>query len=331
MRAVMKAVLAPLALRRCIGTVLCAVLGCGSAWAELPLNLLVPWPAGGAVDAAARSLQPELARVAARPVVVENVVGAGGLIALERYARRAPAERGLLVGSASDLITGLLTGPAPSRLGPEDFRLVGMVAAGGFALMANDRLPVRDFDELVAYAGARPPQTLKFAHVGRGSVVHLAWEALCARAGITALQVPYRGAPDMLRDLGNGQLDVAFVPLNTATMAYPGVRALGITSATRHPLFAQVPTLAEGRASQGFEYVGWIALAVLRDTPADELARLDRWAQAAAQAPAFVEGARQAGAVPPPMLTRAELDRFYDAEVARHRELVQRLRLAPGN
>lgn len=322
---------APLARRRCIGTLLCALLGCGTASAEAPLNLLVPWPAGGAVDAAARSLQPELARETARPVVVENLAGAGGLIALERYARRAPAERGLLVGSASDLITNLLAGAGTTKLKPEDFRLVGMVAAGGFALMAREQLPVRDFDELVAYAVTLPPQTLKFAHAGQGSILHLAWEDLAARAGITALQVPYRGAPDMLRDLRNGQLDIAFVPLNTATLGFAGVRALGITTATRHPLYPQLPTLAEGRAAHGFEYVGWIALAVLRETPERELNRLDRWARAAAQAPAFIEGARQAGALPPPTLTRAQLDQFYATEVVRHRALIQRLRLGPTN
>jgi hypothetical protein len=70
---------------------------------------------------------------------------------------------------------------------------------------------------------------------------------------------------------------------------------------------------------------------VLHDTPADELSRLDRWAQAAAQAPAFIEGARQAGALPPPTLTRAQLDQFYDAEVARHCALIQRMRVGPTN
>ncbi len=315
------------ALRRCIGTVLFAMLGCGAASAESPLTLLVPWPAGGAVDAAARSLQPELAREAARPVVVENLAGAGGLIALDRYARRSPAERGVLVGSASDLITGLLTNAGSSKLKPEDFRLIGMVVAGSLVLMASEKLPARDFDELVAYARTQPPQTLKFAHAGQGSVLHLAWEELCARAGISALQVPYRGAPDMLRDLANGQLDIAFVPLNTSTLGYPGVRALGMTAATRHPLFAQVPTLAEGQAAHGYEYIGWIALAVLRDTPTAELARLEGWAQAAARAPAFIEGVRSAGGLPPPMLTRAQLDQFYDAEVTRHRTLIRRLRL----
>ncbi len=298
------------------------------AWAsDTTMSLLVPWPAGGIVDSSARILQPELGRVSATNVVLENVPGAGGLIGLDRYARRPTGERGLLVGTNSELIATLLTNPGSSKLRPEDFRLVGMIAVGGFALVVRDGLPVRDFDSLVAYARTKPTGTLKFAHFGSGSLFHLAWEELAGRAGITALQVPYKGSPDLLRDLNNESVDLAFLPLTKAAVGFPGVRGLATSAAARHPLFPDLPTVTESVAGRGFQYEGWYALTVMRDTPAPELAKLERWASAAVQAPAFLEGSKQMGASPPPSLTRIQLDQFYDSEIARHRALVQRLNL----
>lgn len=290
------------------------------------LNILVPYPAGGPSDAVARRLAQEMRPHADVPVQLENVPGAGGLIGLDRYVRRPLAERGILAASNSELIVSLLT-TSSSKLKPEDFRLLAVTGAGNFVLLVRAGLPFRSFDELVAHLRSQPERTLKFGHMGQGTLFHLAWEDLAARAGITALQVPYKGGPDLLRDMGVGDLDAAFLPLNEASVAFPGARAIGMTGAVRHPNFPQVATLNEGTAGRGYTYEGWFAAAVMRDTPAAELDRLERMVVATVRGNTFIESSRARGAVLPPPMTREQLDQFYAAEVARHRALIARLGL----
>lgn len=290
------------------------------------LSLTVAWPVGGPVDSTARVLQPELSLLAAQPVVVENVPGAGGVIGLERYVARAPAVRGLLLGSNSEMIGSLLT-TANVKIKPEDFRLLAIAGLGGFLVLARESLPVKSFDELVAFGKTQPANTLKFGHFGVGSLFHVAWEELSAKVGISALQVPYKGAPDLLRDLGAGDLDIAFVPLNQTTFNFPRVRVLGTTSPARNPYFATLPALNESTTARGFRYEGWYALAVTRDTPTAEFERLQRWVQSAVGAAGYAQSSMRMGVVVPPAQSRSELDNFYQAEIERYRIQLKRLGL----
>ena len=315
--------------RHMIGTLTGLLMGQTLAHAQgsdKPLNLTVTWPVGGPIDSTARVLQPELSLLAAQPVVVENIPGAGGVIGLERYVARPPAVRGLLLGSNSEMIGSLLTSPN-TKVKPEDFRLLAIAGLGGFLVLARDSLPVKSFDELVAFAKTQPANALKFGHFGPGSLFHVAWEELSAKVGISALQVPYKGAADLLRDLGVGDLDIAFVPLNQTTVNFPRVRVLGTTGRLRNPYFASLPTLDESTAARGFRYQGWYALAVTRDTPAAEADRLERWAQNAVGAAGYAQASKGMGVVVPPALSRGELDNFYQAEIERYRIQLKRLGL----
>ena len=290
------------------------------------LNLTVPWPAGGPIDATARFLQAELGKQAAQTVLVDNIPGAGGVIGLERYAARPAPVRGLLMGSPSEMIGSLLTTPQ-AKLKPEDFRLLAVAALGGFVLVVRESLPVTSFDELVAWAKTRPAGTLKFGHFGAGSLFHMVWEELSAKVGISALQVPYKGAADILRELGTGDLDAAFLPLNQTVVNYPRLRAVAVSGQVRNPYFAKLPTLDEGTAARGFRYEGWYAMAVTRDTPEADVERLQRWAQAAVGSAAFAQASQGMGQVVPPTHSRAELDNFYQAEIERYRVQLKRLGL----
>lgn len=313
------------------GLTLAALSGAsGSAMAQggsgKALNLLVPWPVGGPVDTTARALQPELSRLADAPVIVENVPGAGGVIGLNRYAQRAPAERGLVMVSVSDVITSLLATPG-QKIRPEDFELLGLTAAGGSVLLVREGLAVRNFDELVRLARGQAPQTLKFAHFGPGSFFHLVWEELAARTGITALQVPYKGGPDVLRDLGTGDIDMAILPLNAAVMGFPRVRGIAMTAATRNPYFPDLPTLAESSSAAGYSAWGWYALATMRDTTAVDLDRLERWTRAAVASDTAAAAYKSQSAVVPPAQPRSEVGRFFNTEIDRYRTQLKRLGL----
>lgn len=300
------------------------------AWAQgsdKPLSLLVPWPVGGPVDVSARILQPELSRLAGVPVVIENAPGAGGVIGLNRYSQRPPADRGLAMVSVSDVITSLLATPG-QKIKPEDFQLVGMAALGGAVLMVREGLPARTFDELARFAREQPPQSLKFGHLGSGSYFHLVWEELSARAGISALQVPYTGASlGILRDLGNGDLDMALLPLSATATGFPRIRGIGTTASTRNPFFPDLPTLGEGAVAAGYAAHGWWALATLRETAPPDLDRLERWSRAAIGSNAVATGYKAQSMNPPPAMSRQDLDTFFKTEIERYRLQLKRLGL----
>jgi len=312
------------------GLTLAAMQGAsGAAWAQgsaKALNLLVPWPVGGPVDTTARALQPELSRLADAPVIIENAPGAGGVIGLNRYAQRTPAERGLVMVSVSDVVTSLLAAPG-QKLKPEDFQLLGLTASGGSVLLVREGLPVRSFDELVRLARSQPAQSLKFGHFGPGSFFHLVWEELSIRTGIAALQVPYKGAPDVLRDLGTGDLDMAILPLNAAVMSFPRLRGIAMTAARRNPYFAELPTLAESTEAAGFVAEGWFAMATMRDTPAHELERMERWTRSAVASDSALAAYKAQSSVVPPAQARSEVNRFFNAEIERYRGQLRRLGL----
>ena len=298
-------------------------------WAQgsdKPLNLLVPWPVGGPVDATARALQPELSRLASVPVVIENVPGAGGVIGLTRYAQRPQAERGLVMVSVSDVITSLLAAPS-QKIKPEDFQLVGLTALGGAVLVVREGLPVRTFDDLARLARGQAPQSLKFGHFGPGSFFHLVWEELAARTAITALQVPYRGAPDILRDLSTGDLDMALLPLNATVMGFPRLRGIAMLAAARNPYFPELPTFAESTAATGYAAEGWYALATMRETAPAEIDRLERWTRAAVASDGAANAYKAQGSVVPSAQSRSEVDRFFKAEIERYRLQLKRLGL----
>lgn len=301
-------------------------------WAQgsdKPLNLLVPWPVGGPVDVTARILQPELSRLAGVPVLIENAPGAGGVIGLGRYVKRPLAERGLVMVSVSDAITSLLTAPG-QKLKPEDFRLLGIVASGGNVLMVREGLAARSFDDLVRLVRGQAPQSLKFGHFGSGGWQHLVWEELAARVGLTALQVPYKGASDLLRDLAAGDLDMALLPGNAAVMGYPRVRAIATSAAMRSPFYPDLPTLGESTAGAGYSAEGWWALGVMRDTVLSEVDRLEAWSQAAIRSNAVATAYKAQSFTPPPVMPRQELHSFFKTEIERYRVQIKRLGLLPA-
>lgn len=290
------------------------------------VSIVVPWPAGGPADINARRLQAELSQVSGMPVVVENIAGAGGVIGLNRYINRSQPQRGMVLVSVSDVITSLLATPG-QKSKPEDFQLVGLTAIGGMVVLARESLPVQSFDELIQFGRSRPLQTLKFAHFGQGSFNHLINEDLLARTGITALQVPYKGTPEALRDLSNGDIDVVVVPLNALAVDFPHVRSLAQTSAVRNPYFANLPTVAESNTAAGYKMEGWFALAVGRDTPSAEVEQFQRWVHAAVATDTAAKTYKSLRSVVPPALSRAELDQFFKADIERLRLQLKRLGL----
>jgi len=258
-----------------------------------PIRLIVPIPAGGAPDIAARVVGQKVADLLGAPVVVENHAGSNGNIAGDIVAKSAPDGYTLLLGQDSLIaINPHLYAKMP--FDPlKDLAPVATLAANQFVLAVNPALPVRNFQEFIDYARrARPP--LAYASGGNGSQHHLSMELLKQRAGIDLLHVPFKGgAPATLATVA-GETAAMFAGTSNAAQIKAGkLRALAATGARRSAEYPDLPTI--GEFYPGYEVTIWLALFAPAATPDAVLSRLRGAVATALAAPEVKEKLNAAG------------------------------------
>jgi len=290
----------------------------GAATPAQTLHLLVPYPAGGAVDYLARLLAEPLRAQLQRPVVVENVAGAAGAIGLQKLLEGPADGHAIAIGTDSDLILAPLVNP-DIRYSSADFSFLGTVNVAPMVLVAGPRTGTQP---LAALLGPRA-EPLAFANYGMGSNAHLLALKLAQRARIEALHVPYRGIAPLLQDLLSGQVDVAFLPLGGSLpdmLAAGKLRCVGVAAAQRHPLLAGVPTFDE--AGYGpFVHLSWGGVLMPRGAPTAVVAELHRGVQRAIEDPHLRAQLAATGGTASAPMSLAQADRFVQAELARYRLL----------
>ncbi|MDF2118785.1 tripartite tricarboxylate transporter substrate binding protein [Roseiarcaceae bacterium H3SJ34-1] len=262
------------------------------------ITLVVPFAAGGPTDVTARifarAISPELGGT----VVVDNRPGVGGTMSGGVVARAAADGYTLLWGGTSTMAV------APSlyaRL-PYDplgsFQPVSRAVVGPLVLVVSSKLPVRNLTELVALAQSKPGE-LNYGSAGIGSIIHLTGQLLKSRAGIDMVHVPYKGNAQVLTDLMNGDLDMAFIALGQTLplMQDAGLRAIAISSLERNPLAPDLPTIAES-GYPGFESLEWFGLVAPKGIPASMLAKLSTAFRHASNQPSVQDAIAKLGYLP---------------------------------
>lgn len=216
------------------------------AYPTKPVELIVPFAAGGTTDILARILADKMQSSLGQPVVIINVPGAGGAIGAARAAKAAPDGHTLLMADLYGLTTRRFLMSAPGFDARRDFKPVGAVASARYVLAIAATSPVRSVQQLMDRAKSKPG-ALNYASIGAGTLPHVGMEALAARAGVQMTHIPYRGAADIIASLAGGHIDVALLPVATASsMIQAGkIAALAIGGAQRAPQFPTVPTFAE--------------------------------------------------------------------------------------
>jgi len=285
-------------LRRLVAAGLLAVAA--AAWAQYPsrpIRIIVPIPAGGAPDIAARVVGQKLSDLLGQPVAVENHSGSNGNIAGDMVAKAQPDGYTLLLGQDS-LITinpHLYAKMAFDTL--KDLAPVATVAANQFVLSVNPSLPVKTFREFIEYARrAQPP--LAYASGGNGSQHHLAMEMLKARAGIDLLHVPFKGGAPATTATVAGDTQAMFSGTSTAPQIKAGkLRALAVTGAKRSAEFPDLPTI--GEFYPGYEVTIWLALFAPAATPDAVIERLRAAVAKALASPEVKEKLNAAGGLEP--------------------------------
>src|ERR1041385_6132501 len=176
------------------------------AYPNRPITLICPYPPGGATDAISRIIQDSLSQNLGQQIVIENIGGAGGMIAAARAARATPDGYTIMIHQVA-LAAGMTLYKNLTFDAEKDFATIGLINTTGTIWAARADLPPNNVKELVAWMKT-PGNNPKIAHAGVGSFGHLAGVLVTQELGVPATQVPYRGAGPALNDLLAGQVDM---------------------------------------------------------------------------------------------------------------------------
>lgn len=243
------------------------------AWPVKPLRIVVPYPPGGSSDIIARMVGQQLSEALKQPVIIDNRAGANGNIGADVVAKSAPDGYTLLlcdVGALAispSVYTKLAFDPS------KDLQAVTMLAYSPHLLVVHPSVPANNLQELVALS---KKTNLNFAVTAMGSAPHLAGVAVALATGARWHYIPYKGGIQAVTDTMAGQTQVV---MNGMLATLPHVQSgklkvLGISKATRMPLVAQIPTLAE-QGMPGFESGSWQGVLAPAGTPAAIVQRLN--------------------------------------------------------
>ncbi len=323
------------ALRRTGAALLMAIAASGAvpaAHAEgypaRPVQLVVPFPPGGAVDIVGRLIGKPLGDALGQPVVVENKAGAGTIVGAA-FVANAPADGYTLLISSGSTFTG---NPALNPRLPYDpvrsYEPIGMVARVPLVLLAHRDVPARNLAEVIA-AVKRTPDKFSYGSFGNGTTGHFAGELLWAATGIRPMHVPYRGSAPAMADLMGGQIPFT---VDTVAAALPQlkagkIKAIAVMGATRATQLPDVPTVAES-GFPGFAADSWLAVVAPRGLPADARARLQKALGEAMAAPEVRSKLIASGLEPAYEPADAVQSRIED-ELPRMRAIAQRANIRP--
>jgi len=246
------------------------------AYPNRSVRMIVPLAAASAVDVAARLIAQKMGANMGQSIVVENIVGAAGIIGASQLAKAAPD--GYTIGGFNDSILTMV--PNLNAATPfntvTDFAHVSQVATIDFSISAATGAPWKSAADFVAAAKAAPGK-YTYASGGNGSPQHLAGALFASHTGIDIRHVPYRGASQAAQDTAGGQCDVTLQGIATvAALAKGGkLKLIGVMLDQRHPEYPDTPTLKEAGIN-GFDFSTWFVLTTPKGTPKDIVDRLHR-------------------------------------------------------
>ncbi len=240
-----------------------------------PLKLVVPMAQGGPADSGARLFASSLGDILGQNVIVENRSGASGVVGTEAVVKSAPDGYTLLFGSSSVFAVNPAVIPNLRFDVRRDLKLIGLLMQTDLVFASRPGVGANTLAELIKTAKAHPGK-LSFASSGNGGITHLLAELLGLEAGISLLQIPFRGAGPAIIGMLSSDADLTASGIPGLAQHIKSGKAVGvgIASPARSPLMPDVPTFAE-QGYPGVEAQNWYGVAVAAATPADIFETLD--------------------------------------------------------
>lgn len=295
-------------------TLCSAAMAAGSAVAaqdfpNKPIQIVVPYAAGGSTDQLARALQQSMSETLGQPIIIVNKPGAGGTIGTDQVVRSEPDGYTLVFGNTGPNAIVSLTRDVSYDL-IEDLQPISTVALTPMILAVPVSSPVKTLQEFIDYA-KQPDVQLNYGSTGNGGISHLAGEYFKSLTGVKMEHVPYQGAAPMMPAFGGGQLDAAFLTgLDGTAMRNAGlIRYLAVATTEPTDVAPGLPAIAE--TVPGFETVAWFGLLAPKGIPEDVLEKLND---------AVVKAVAQ------PSVQKMFKDKWIEARSSTPDELAERIR-----
>lgn len=291
-------------------------------WPTKPIRMVVPFPPGGATDAAARIYAQHLGDFLGQGVVVENKAGAGGEIGAEYVAKSAPDGYTLLMGAVGSHAIHAAMPDKPGYDFATAFVGVSMATSMPMAVAVNSKVPANNVQELIALAKSKPG-TITFGSAGPGTSQHMAGELFQVVTGTRLMHVPYRGSGPAITDLLGGQIDMVIetLPALLPQVASGKIRLLGVTTAKRATALPDLPTLME-QGVKDYSVATAYALLAPAGTPPAVVDKLSAGMQKAAAMESVQQAALKLGA-DAVATSPADTSRVLKREVARWADVVR--------
>lgn len=294
-----------------------------------PVTLVVPYPAGGPLDTAARTLAEQLGPLLGASVVVDNKTGAGGNLGAAAVARAQPDGHTLVMGAVATHAINPWLYPNIGYDALKDFTPLSLVArVPNVLIMASDtakRLGIANTQDLLAYLRKNPGK-LNYASGGNGSAGHLAGELFKQLTKTFMVHIPYQGAAPAMASLLGGQTELMFDNLASATPQIKAgkVLALAVTTLNRHPDFPELPALND--TVPGFHIATWFGIFGPAKLPQPLVAQLNQALVKALGSASTQEKFARMSATPAPM-SPTEFAAFVQKENAAYGRLVKSARI----
>lgn len=294
--------------------------GSAQIWPTKAIRLIVPLTAGSATDVMGRLVMDQVSAQLGQPIIVENRPGAGNTIGMGAVAKAEPDGYTILANSSTHTVT-----PATrSNLGFEMTDLAAIVPLGNMpvVMVFNPSKGYKKLGDFVAAAKAKPG-SVNYASAGAGNSSHLNGERFRVAAGIEAVHLPFKGAPEALTEVMAGRADFYFSPLvNALPLLREGrLQALAVSGSTRASALPDVPTTVEAGYPNS-EYNFWAGVFAPAKTPADIRAKLHAEIAKALQQPAVRDKLLNLGADPMP-LSSAQFEALVRREIEDNTRLVK--------
>ncbi len=231
-------------------------------WPAKPISMIVPYAAGGNVDAVARWIAPELGKRLGQTIVIDNVAGAGGVIGTEKAARAAADGYTLLLSVESTIVIAKLVSPSIVKYdGLADFKPVMLLSSAPLVLVGKPSLAANTLDELLKLMRAQPGR-LNYATSGVGTSLHVAGEMLNQQAKVQMTHVPYKVGTQIVSDVMGDQIDLAMlpIPLTSEQIRSGKMKAFAVTEPQRSQALPNVPSMAEHPDTKGVDVTVWFGI-----------------------------------------------------------------------
>jgi tripartite-type tricarboxylate transporter receptor subunit TctC len=252
------------------------LIACGAAraqdWPTRPITLVVPYPAGGPTDVVGRLFAQQMSQFLGRPIVIENIAGAGGTTGASRVAHAAPdGYQVLFIGSA--MTNSQLLYKKPPFDSVTDFSPVALLTRQSLVLIARNDAPFNDVPSFVRYVKEKP--TASFGSAGAGSSTHLGCVMLNLAINANATHVPYRGVAPAMQDLIGGRIDYFCTLIPDAIPQIQGgaIKGIAMLSGSRSQMLPQLPTANE-QGVANVDISDWYGLFLPKGAPASIVQKL---------------------------------------------------------